>query len=183
MTKSIVVGTLHLAEQTTFTKSYETAAWFQEVVVEPGDYDVVASQKQVGGWYFAAALPGVKGKSNFQSLYGGVAVGQAYDRSTGEGEPDTYHLTVAYDQWALASLILAENEKRFSSREKITYAFDPEALDVQAVVEPVTRRVDLGVDTEGRARTSEGKRYQRLEAEVPTIGVRLTVNVRVPVTA
>ena len=43
-----------------------------------------------GTWYFSVRLPSTKGHSNFQSLFGGVAIGQCYDRHTGEG--DVFHV-------------------------------------------------------------------------------------------
>ncbi len=175
---TLVVGTFHLQERTTFTQHYETAAWYQEHVVEPGDYDLVATWS--GTWYFSAVLPSVKGRSNFQTLLAGVAVGQAYDATTGMGEPDTYRLSVARGEWELAARLLAESQAAFDSSRTQIVTVDPERIEFTVEAEVETRRIDLGVDPISKPRTSDGRPYLRLTAEVPTYRVRGRVTVRVP---
>lgn len=78
------IGTLTLTEDQTFRRSYETAAWFQEIIVPAGTVGEITSN----GYWTWVTLDGVKGGSNFASRIG--AHYGSYDADTGRGEPDTY---------------------------------------------------------------------------------------------
>jgi len=47
------IGTLTLTEPTVYRKSYETASWYTDVEVQPGDYDVMTD-----GYWALVEMPG-----------------------------------------------------------------------------------------------------------------------------
>lgn len=159
-----VVGLLHLSERQTFTQTFETAAWYQEVIVEPGDYPVTASWWQ-GHWYFSATLPGIKGGSNFDSLLCGVPV--STNRDQGKGDPTTYPYSLGRD-YDLAYRLLRQSLSYGGGDVIVTV--DPDL--VQLEVEPYvgTHHLDLG-------RKSDHA-YEHLYAEHPNwrVSARVVVN-------
>lgn len=93
--QTTTIGTVTLTDDQTFTRQYETAAWFQDIHVPAG---ATAELRLDARGFVYATFAGVKGRSNFTSLYGGVPItrdGSKIDR--GMGEPDTYGFqTYAY---------------------------------------------------------------------------------------
>lgn len=92
-------GFYRLAETTVFHYAgYECAAWWQDIRVAAGDYPVTlykdASSNSVR---FFVELPGTIVADNFQSLWGGVPIGDAYNTAQNAGKPASYHIsTVDY---------------------------------------------------------------------------------------
>jgi hypothetical protein len=68
------IGVFRLTEPKEYTNLYETAAWYQRILVEPGDYDVILDATQYP--WVLVSLPGIVTKSDFTSLWGGVAFGK-----------------------------------------------------------------------------------------------------------
>lgn len=69
------IGVFRLTEPKEYTNHYETAAWYQRVLVDPGDYDVILDTN--GYHWVLVSLPGIVTKSDFTSLWGGVAFGKS----------------------------------------------------------------------------------------------------------
>lgn len=92
MQNGILCGSYRVFEQTEFTNSsYECAAWWRTINVGPGDYPVYAH-----AWgssvELCARLSGSIVGDNFQSLWGGVAIGEPYDGKQNAGKPATHTL-------------------------------------------------------------------------------------------
>jgi len=79
------IGTYTLEKPEVFQKLYECAAWYTDIEVQPGVYPVTTD----GYWLFVE-LPGVIVSDNFQSLFAGMPIGDAYDRKQNAGKPATY---------------------------------------------------------------------------------------------
>ena len=92
-------GFYRLAETTVFHYAgYECAAWWQDIRVAPGDYPVTLyKDASSSSLRFFVELPGTIVADNFQSLWGGVPIGDSYDNSQNAGKPGSYHIsTVDY---------------------------------------------------------------------------------------
>ena len=77
------IGVFRLTEPREFTNHYETAAWYQTILVEPGDYDVFLYTN--GYPWVTVSMEGRVVKSDFTSLFGGVAFGKPkIDEDKGE---------------------------------------------------------------------------------------------------
>jgi len=81
------------------TKHYEYAAWYTNGVVEPGVYEVDHSQStqvnrkcQPGEsvYWLYLHLPGIVTDDYFQSYFGGMSIGQTYDRTKNAGKEVTF---------------------------------------------------------------------------------------------
>lgn len=90
----------------TYTRTYECAAWYTnytstacevEITDKPHPYDY-------GRKVYRATVPAVIVDDYFQSLFGGCAVGAAYDTKQNAGKPGEF--TVA---WSVQGLLLDEN--------------------------------------------------------------------------
>lgn len=84
--KKELLGYLIIKEPQEFTESFECAAWYRRVVVQPGKYEVYADYLGYDRPYYAVAkLPGVVTASNFSSYFGGVMVGKGkFDEEVGQ---------------------------------------------------------------------------------------------------
>lgn len=99
-TKHQRLGTVKLTAEKTFTRTYETAAWFQDIIVPEG----AEAELWTNGYWVFATFDGVKGRSNFTSLYGGVPIGKGkVDENM--GEPDKYG--VQFYVYEVAKAIMA----------------------------------------------------------------------------
>lgn len=102
MEKSPVVGKYILAAAKTFHYAgYECAAWYRDIKVEAGEYDVRAYLENDRVKYFIAALPGVVVGSDFSSHFGGVRYGSKVNADL--GQPAVYHIQL-YDYQVFASI-------------------------------------------------------------------------------
>jgi hypothetical protein len=92
-------GFYRLAETTVFHYAgYECAAWWQDVLVAAGDYPVTLYKDATSNSLrFFVKLPGTIVADNFQSLWGGVPIGDAYNTGQNAGKLGSYHIcTVDY---------------------------------------------------------------------------------------
>lgn len=103
------IGTLTVPEDYQVQKTYECAAWYRNLKLTPGTYDVMATIDQFGRFeHVCAAIPGVVVGSNFSSYFCGNQISARYDSDL--GEEDTYYWQpYAY---SLASAILEPNYGR-----------------------------------------------------------------------
>lgn len=103
-------GHYSVVERTVFRDAgFETAAWWQEIAVEPGSYPVYVSVLDGCLGWFTVKLPGVIVKDNFQDFFGGMPIGKSYDTHQNAGKHATYHVRArAYD-------VLAEVARNGSS--------------------------------------------------------------------
>jgi hypothetical protein len=85
----ISVGTVTVKEGARRTKYFECAAWYQELDLTPGTYELYAYKYGYSGRVFAS-LPGTVTKSCFDSLWGGVAF--AAHRNEDLGAKALFHL-------------------------------------------------------------------------------------------
>jgi hypothetical protein len=93
MSQSIECGTYRVAE--TIVKhyaGYECAAWWQDIEVAAGEYPVYAHIEQGHVKRFVVTLPGVIVEDNFQSLFGGMPIGNSYDTKKNAGGAAHYHI-------------------------------------------------------------------------------------------
>ena len=73
---AILAGKLHVTEKPfTLRESYETAAWYRDHLVTPGDYLVWAKSNGHGQLMFCAEVDTKITAAYLGSMYGGVAVG------------------------------------------------------------------------------------------------------------
>jgi len=123
MPDRIQCGTYRVRESTVYHHAgYECAAWWRDVRVESGDYPVFGNL--VGSTFlFFVDLPGVIVADNFQSFFGGVAIGKGYDQNQNAGKPGTYSI-YSQDYCVFASLKNGEN-----SPWRIDLSAVPIALD------------------------------------------------------
>jgi hypothetical protein len=82
-----VVGTITVGEGVEREERYEYAAWYTRVLLTPGVYEVRAYHNR-----FVAEIPGVVLSDNFQSYFGGVAIGERYDSAQNAGKPFSYRI-------------------------------------------------------------------------------------------
>ena len=92
------IGTVTIKEGETVTRHFECAAWYEEILLTPGRYDVTTD-----GNYVFYTVPGTILEDNFQSYFGGVAFGKGYDTDQTHGNPPTY--TAVIDNYCVASAI------------------------------------------------------------------------------
>ena len=77
-----VIGTYVLETVEVFQELFECAAWYRNIEVQPGEYPITTD----GYWIFVK-LDGVIVSDNFQSLFAGMPIGDAYDREQNKGKP------------------------------------------------------------------------------------------------
>ena len=115
------IGWFHLKESKVFRNSFECAAWFEDVLVEPGKYPVIVHDYRVlsseeknfdrridghcGGAY--TRLPGTITADDFGSRFCGMPIGE-YDGSKNVGKPGS-HSMFAY-LYQVASEILGDTD-------------------------------------------------------------------------
>ena len=92
------IGTVTIKEGETVTRHFECAAWYEEILLTPGRYDVTTDGNHV---FYTA--PGTIVKDNFQSYFGGVPMGNYYDPDKNHGKPTTY--TAIIDNYCVAAEI------------------------------------------------------------------------------
>ena len=80
-----VIGTYTLDQAKTFRKTYECAAWYTDIRVPAGIYEVTTD----GYWIFVE-LPGNIVTDYFQSLYCGTSIGETYDQKQNAGKESRY---------------------------------------------------------------------------------------------
>lgn len=91
--KMVNIGTVKLTVPKTFRKTYETASWWQDVVVEAG----AEAELRTDGNFVFCKFDGVKGGSYFIARIG--AHYGTPDRDRGMGDPDSYCVQM-YDYMA-----------------------------------------------------------------------------------
>lgn len=89
------IGWFVLKEDKEFYNEFETAAWFEKVLVKAGRYPVEAYDVEfysngkmgshIGGAY--VQMEGTIISDNFQSLFCGVPIGSTYDGTKNAGKP------------------------------------------------------------------------------------------------
>jgi hypothetical protein len=90
MQNGILCGSYRVFEKTEYLKNdYECAAWWRKINVEQGEYPV-HGYLQGSSLHFYAQLNGTIVADNFQSLWGGVAIGKSYDETQNTGKAATY---------------------------------------------------------------------------------------------
>ena len=96
------VGTYRVgADEVLHNASYECAAWYQDIEVQPGEYPVYAYIQEGRVKYFLVTLPGIVVASDFSSHFGGVRYGSNVDKD--KGQPGTYHIQI-YDYLVFESI-------------------------------------------------------------------------------
>ena len=98
------IGTYTLEKDEIFTNTYETAAWYQKVLVKAGTYPVTTD----GYWVFVK-LPGTITEDYFQSLYCGNSFGKPYDVHQNKGQNSDHNIQL--NRW------FVEDHKRFNITE------------------------------------------------------------------
>ena len=92
--RSVKIGTFVLRETTVFRNTYETAAWYQNVEVQAGEYDAMLTVGSGSRWV-VVALPGKVVGSYFGALWAGVPInGRGQDEDLGK---DASHCLRIYD--------------------------------------------------------------------------------------
>lgn len=86
---AVPIGTYTLAEPITVRNSFEVAAWWSDVLLEPGTYEVTAN-----GYYAFYTVPGTIVSEYTPSLFGGVAVGSQpqYEQHRSVGQSSSHHV-------------------------------------------------------------------------------------------
>ena len=95
------IGWYIVPKETIYTNFFETAAWYENILIQPGKYPLYAEKFRfnerehkeeniIDGWIMFS-LPGVIQSDNFQSLFFGCPVGQDYDTTKNKGKPGEYH--------------------------------------------------------------------------------------------
>jgi hypothetical protein len=123
-----IIGTVTVPEGVTMHQAhFETAAWWQDVALDAGTYEVRSN-----GYYVAVTVPGTIVASYFPSLYGGVPIdGTRSGRDDKVGQRSSHHfLPYAYDvakslfhhpttlfgwPFEMAEGITAERHRRYSA--------------------------------------------------------------------
>jgi len=95
------IGVFRLSESKEFTTHYETAAWYQKVLVEAGDYDAFLLTD--GYPWVVVRLTGTVTSSYFPTLWGGVVVG---NRGIDERVGKTADHGLQYNPYMIARLFL-----------------------------------------------------------------------------
>jgi hypothetical protein len=102
-----------LATDLPHTKHYEFAAWFTKGTVKAGTYEAEA---HFSNWRYdkaaqvTVALPGIVTEDNFQSHFGGLPAGQAYDETKNAGKDVTFS-TQVYGYQVAESIIHDANSR------------------------------------------------------------------------
>lgn len=122
---ALPVGTITIDTATTYRQTYECAAWYQEVIVAPGTYPVVAYPGS-GNDRFHARLAGVKGGSDFGTRLCGRPIGSD-GMDEGRGDPMEYGLYLG-DSYAHTGRLVGWP---FPGPQ---VSFDPDAVDVRVQV-------------------------------------------------
>ena len=94
------IGYYVVKKRTVFQNQFETAAWYENIAVEPGKYPLYAErfryneaerkEDNVIDGFILFQLPGVIESDNFQTLFHGCPVGSCYDTSKNAGKPGQY---------------------------------------------------------------------------------------------
>ena len=102
------IGWYNLREAKIFTNSFETAAWYEDVLVQPGRYPIEVIDYKVHHFddekrrrfngeitgHIGGAYVNMKGtivSDNFQSLFYGMPIGEPYDTAKNSGKPSDTH--------------------------------------------------------------------------------------------
>lgn len=83
------VGTYLVDEPVTYVNHYECAAWYQEVEVQPGEYQVYAWIENDHVKHFCVTLPGIVTASDFTAHYCGVRIGDKRNHDIGRAAHHT----------------------------------------------------------------------------------------------
>lgn len=95
------IGVFKVFEAKEFTNHYETAAWYMNVLVQPGDYDAFLLTDRYP--WVVVSLPGIVTKSFFPTLWGGVMVGnRGIDEKVGQ---EATH-SMQFNPYMIAKFIL-----------------------------------------------------------------------------
>ena len=97
----VVFATLELSEPIVRTRTYETAAWWTDIEIPAGKYEIGTN-----GYWTLAGLPGKITAEFMPSLFGGVAVGKTppADESPNVGK-DTRYGVQGYLYDTLAAIV------------------------------------------------------------------------------
>ena len=93
------IGFYILEKETVFRNcGFECAAWYEDIKVQPGKYPVyldryeVLKNGKVHGLFAYIHFPGIIESDNFQSLFCGMPIGNAYDPTKNAGKESIYHM-------------------------------------------------------------------------------------------
>lgn len=137
--RTFQIGLVHLAEDSTFTELFETAAWYQDHHVKAGTYPLMATSHDHSEWSFYSPMPSTLGRSNFVTLYGGMPVG-TYDPAKTEGQAGVYRNTIAYRAYELAGRLVHQSSNWYE-RHHLTVTVNPDAVTLTTTTFPTTLRV------------------------------------------
>lgn len=109
---TVRIGTLRIATAREITRYMEVAAWFEKVLVQPGDYEVTANIGSPTGtvgdsvYWVHVRMPGVVTQSHTPSLFGGVRISSdsPHDRLR-EGQPGDAWISGVYGHSIAAALL------------------------------------------------------------------------------
>lgn len=96
--QSEVIGAYRLREAKEFRNaSFETASWWETIMVEAGSYEVRANFEGDKVYWAHCSLPGTVTGAFFPSSYGGVMIGDSSANDARKvGKPGSYPLTNVY---------------------------------------------------------------------------------------
>ena len=95
------IGYINIKKEEVFTNTFETAAWYEDIIVPAGRYPIYAEKFRyneatnkiepiIDGW-ITYHIDGTIHSDNFQSLFCGVPFGESYDGAKNKGKTATYH--------------------------------------------------------------------------------------------
>lgn len=123
MENRILCGSYHVSNKSEFTdSSFECAAWWRTISVEPGDYPVYG-YLEGSSLHLYAHLEGTIVADSFQSLFCGNPIGEHYDEQQNAGKTATY-MRIGRDYEVLADM----REKGDQSPWKIDLSAIPYTL-------------------------------------------------------
>jgi hypothetical protein len=98
------IGTVTLTKEHVFTRHFEFAAWYINIKVQPGTFDLMGEFENGRLKHWWARLNGVNVGSNMSAYFGGVMAVPDYDSNLGREEE--YTVSGWYAGSFLAELIL-----------------------------------------------------------------------------
>jgi hypothetical protein len=128
------IGYINIEKEQVFTNTFETAAWYEDIIIPAGKYPIFAEKFRynevtkkiepiIDGW-ITYHLDGTIKSDNFQSLFCGVPFGVCYDGAKNKGKPATYHAQTYPHIIAESILSNSGNFELLPEFEAIEYTFN-----------------------------------------------------------
>lgn len=97
-----------LVEPRTFTKTYETAAWYRNIECQPQEHIITAAWG-LGSWYWGYSMSGVVTSAYLGAMFGGVPVGadQSGPREVGKGA----EWSASWDEFTLEHSVMSGRDR------------------------------------------------------------------------